>query len=82
MSKIILPVVFLALLGACTTAEERLARYKAECRSLGFSDQTEAMGQCVLQLKAIAATQAAARKNAGAILSQPSAPAYYGVPSD
>lgn len=46
-------VLCLLVLTACTTAEERAAQDHQKCIDLGFAPQTEAYGNCRLQLMSV-----------------------------
>jgi len=70
IAKRLLATAGIALvLSACSTPEERAARAqaqldadKAECVELGFTPDTEALSNCILQLRQIRADEQIARE--------------------
>ena len=61
MRKVIIPLIL--VLSGCASAEQIEAKDNAKCTELGFTQGTEAFGNCRLQLMAIRESE----KTAGAV---------------
>ena len=69
MKPLIVSAALALTLTACASAEERAARAQAqlaadqaECKTLGFTPETEAFSNCLLKLREIRAEEASARE--------------------